>query len=51
MCEPDNSLERVAIAPLAAESTCWHRLRYGKSQTEFRVGIEECDRASIAVSR
>jgi hypothetical protein len=30
---------------------CWHWLRYEKSQMEFRVGIEECDRASIPVNQ
>ncbi len=33
---------RSAIAPLAAKSIDWHQLRYGKSQMEFRAGIEEC---------
>jgi hypothetical protein len=32
---------------LVAESTCCYRLRYGKSQMEFRVGIVECDRFFI----
>jgi hypothetical protein len=35
---------------LVAESTQWHRLRYGKSLVEVRVGIEECDRSLVADS-
>jgi hypothetical protein len=44
---PVAPLTRKAIAHLGAESTCCYRLRYGKSQMEFRVGIVECDRFLI----